>query len=92
VQCLGRTWEVQVVPDLTEVEGVYGDCDSRRQLVRIAQDQTHQDAQDTLLHEFVHAIDHTRGYGFTEEQVTGLSTDLIALFRANPKFIAYILK
>lgn len=91
VTVLGRTWELQAVPNLIANESLFGDCDITADRIRFAAEQTPQSMRDTLLHETTHAIDETLGLGMTEQQVSNVATVLLAVLRDNPQFTKFLL-
>lgn len=58
----------------------------RKGLIELRLRQSVDQARDTLLHEVIHAIDHTYSSNMTEDQIRVLATGLRAVFTANPKF------
>ncbi len=68
--------------DIVIDEERYGSCNSRKQVIKIA--NVHPLKQRaTLIHEIVHAIDHSMGLELEENQVCGLEYGLFALFQDN---------
>lgn len=68
-----HTWRVRIV----KLNGVYGDCDCDKQIIRIASHvdgapTNEQQRYSTFLHEFYHAALHTLGKADDEELVAGL--------------------
>jgi hypothetical protein len=60
-------------------------------LVNIREDQRPIEEKDTLLHEFIHVIDHIMECELEERQVTILAHGLIGIFQDNPEFARYII-
>ena len=46
--------------------------------------------RETLLHEVIHALDHTYGFDFSEDQVNGLSNALFETLRENKRVKDFI--
>jgi hypothetical protein len=59
-------------------------------LVNIREDQRPIEEKDTLLHEFIHVIDHVLECELDERQVTILAHGLIGIFQDNPEFAKYV--
>lgn len=89
VRVIGKTYTVRLV-NKSPLDKDSGECDERSQTITVNEDQTEEAMQDTLLHEVIHAIDHTLDAGMEERQVRLLATGLIAVFRDNPDLAEYV--
>lgn len=67
-----------------------GRCDSDKQEIYVENRQPLEGEQDTLLHEVLHAVDHTFCIALTELQVRQIATGLLAVFKDNPDFLRYL--
>jgi hypothetical protein len=69
----GHTWRIKLTP----LKGMYGDCDTDKNLIRIATEldgkpTTAETRYATFLHEFIHAALHTIGVADDEQLAAGL--------------------
>jgi len=72
-QLAGHRWRVRLV----KLQGIYGDCDCDKHVIRIASHVDGTPTKDeqrfaTFLHEFVHAALHTLGMDDSEQLAAGL--------------------
>lgn len=86
VRILGKEYEVKVIPDFEDC----GQCDDLKQELRLQANMPMALEQDTLLHEIIHALDFSIKTHMKERQVSALASGLIAVFRDNPDFVAYL--
>ena len=84
VRILGKTWTVgmQSAEGLTPLAA--GQADYLTQRITVLEQHPEQ-VHDTLLHECIHALDHTLHIQLTEGQVHTLTGGLMALLRDNPE-------
>lgn len=59
-------------------------------LINIREGQRPTELKDTLLHEFLHVIDHLMEVELDERQVTIIAHGLTCIFQDNPEFAKYI--
>lgn len=88
---IGRDYKVVAVPGLLRTAECYGQHDALNLTVSYDPSQPKPQQQDTLLHEFIHAIDDAMVLGLTEEQTRAAATGLLAVLRDNPEFTKYLL-
>lgn len=89
VRVIGKTYTVRVV-NKSPLDKDSGECDEKSQTITVNEDQTEEAMQDTILHEVVHAIDHTLRLDMSENQVAMMATGLIAVIRDNPEFTEFV--
>jgi hypothetical protein len=88
LRILGKVWAVRWAEPSPILHAHHGHVDYRAQEIVVSQAQ-HPDQQlDTLLHEALHALDHTLKLELSEEQVHALAGGLLALMRDNPELTA----
>lgn len=88
LRILGKVWAVRLDPRNALGHSSYGHMDFRAQEIVLSEAQ-HPDQQlDTLLHEALHALDHTLSLGLSETQTHALTGGLMALLRDNPGLAA----
>jgi cob(I)alamin adenosyltransferase len=87
IRILGRDY---IVEYNEELNGLYGKCDERNQLISIAPNQLPSLEVDTVLHEIVHGISDVMNLGMKERQVYCITTGLIAVMKDNPDFLEYL--
>jgi len=68
----------------------FGIVDYDRGRIILRPKQSTDQARDTLLHEVIHAIDHTNSLELNEHQVRTMATGLRAVFTANTKFAKWV--
>lgn len=85
LRILGKVWAVREDPHSRIGHNAYGHVDLRAQEIVISAAQHADQKTDTLLHEALHALDHTMSLGLSESQVHGLTGGLLALLRDNPE-------
>lgn len=88
IKIIGKTYRVEPVP---EMDDDCGACYDSKQLIKISEDLAQELAQDTLLHEVIHAVDFQMHTNLKERQVSALASGLTAVFKENPEFVKYIL-
>lgn len=66
---------------------LYGQCDFRKNSIRVAQSLGKMQAACTLLHEVLHGIDHDRGTDLTEQQIVQVANGLYQFFVDNRDFL-----
>lgn len=85
-------YRVKVLPDLDD--GADGDVVglSHRDIaeVHLIEGMAQDAAREVLLHELLHALDHTYGIPLPEKTVARLSPALLALLRHNRHLVAYL--
>jgi hypothetical protein len=86
VRILGKTWTVRVQSSEGLSMSVTGQVDYLEQRITLLEQHPEQ-VQDTLLHECIHALDHTLLIQLTEGQVHALTGGLMALLRDNPELV-----
>ena len=59
-------------------------------LINVRDSQRPLEEKDTLLHEFIHVIDHVMELELEERQVTVLAHGLMGIFQDNPEFAKFI--
>jgi hypothetical protein len=90
VRFMGKSYKV-LVDDAEIDESDYGEYSHGEGVVRInGEAQWAHETMDTLLHEFIHAIDENMQIGLKEKQVARLGTGLLALLRDNPSLVKYL--
>lgn len=67
-----------------------GLCDSEKGFIQVQRDLRHSEKQDTILHEFTHAISDTLGLKLTEHQVHGLAAGWHAVLSDNPELHQFL--
>jgi len=87
-------YRYKVVLLAKDMNDLYGETDSRNQMIRLHPEQARDSMADTLLHEVMHAIWACSGMHegrVTEEQaVRGLTTWLLLVLRDNPELVEYL--
>jgi len=68
----------------------FGTVDYDRGRIFLRPKQSVDQARDTLLHEVLHAIDHTYSLELSEHQVRVLATSLRSVFSSNPRFARWV--
>jgi Zn-dependent peptidase ImmA (M78 family) len=63
-----------------------GLCYVQQQKIYIQRGLGKEEEQDVILHEIIHAIDHSMHLELEESQVSRLASGLLALFKDNPEF------
>lgn len=80
--------------DLKENEGIYGDCDTAQERIRIATDEdiSVRQMKITLCHEVEHKINALAGLdeSDTEHEVQTRGLALYTFIRDNPELVAWI--
>lgn len=89
VDICGVQHNIVLKPDI-EMPDVLGLCHSDIQQIWLRGSNTNETMTNILLHECIHAIDHTYHLNMNERQVAVLATALIAFARANPKVSAQL--
>lgn len=91
LKVLGRTYTVRArrLPD------AFGQCDGEDGVIDIDPKRCAEPfiAQDTLLHEALHAILRQQGHAYDEHEerlVGALATGLVAVMHDNPKLVEYL--
>jgi Zn-dependent peptidase ImmA (M78 family) len=69
-----------------------GLCYTNQQKIYIQKGLGREEEQDVILHEIIHAIDHSMHLDLDESQVSRLASGLIALFKDNPDFYKRCIK
>jgi hypothetical protein len=91
IKVLAKPFSVHVLLPGQEEE-VDGLMKLDRQEVWVRLVHAKEQAQDTLLHEIIHAVDESLTIGLREKQVHQLAAALLGVFKDNPEFVAWILK
>lgn len=76
VHLMRWTYHVRWVKDLMKTEKLYGDVDYETRVIRIDADIPADEAQDTLIHECIHAISEAFDLGISEMKTRILGTAL----------------
>lgn len=61
-------WKISLVKRIKGKSNV-GECDFNSRIIRVKKDLSISDSFSTLLHEYVHSIDHEYEVGLTHDQV-----------------------
>jgi hypothetical protein len=79
-------------PDLVDEKGhaLAGSVFYEQQRIAIQEGMALESDQDTLFHEYIHALEEALDIGLRESQVKRLATGMLADLKANPNFIAYL--
>lgn len=86
------SYDVVIVPRFEDELDV-GHCDPNiRQIRLIIDSKSERQVASTLFHECLHYINFKYNLGLTEDQVLGLESGIIALFRLNHRFTTLFLK
>lgn len=89
VRIAGSNW--RVVRTVLEPH-VAGLCDQRHHTIYLNNHpQAADEATDTLLHEILHALEHTGGLPTRENHVRHFATGLIQVLRDNPSLVERLL-
>lgn len=94
VMVLGKRFKVIFVEKHdtdTLDEEADGTHDRGNQVIKVRIGRHPDYIKDTVIHEFIHAIDESMGLGMTEKQVSRLATGLLALLNDNPDLKNYLL-
>lgn len=92
VRILGKPFKlIWKAPDWFQKDDE-GLCDAAKQKIYIQEGLGKEEEQDVVLHEIIHAIDHSMHLELEESQVSRLASGLIALFKDNPEFYKRYLK
>jgi hypothetical protein len=86
VRVLGKIYEIERVSQFEAA----GQCFDAKQLIKVDADLPLELAQDTLIHECIHALDYCMHLEMTERQVSALASGLTALIRDNPQLLAFL--
>lgn len=76
IRLFGQTWAVVVDPNLTQSLGEYGNAAHFLRRITVAGDTDLSAQWATLLHEVIHAVDHTLVLGLPEETVHRLGAGM----------------
>lgn len=87
LKIIGREYKVEYNEELN---GLYGRCDERNQLISITPNQLPAIEVDTVLHEVVHAVSDMMNLQMKERQVYCITTGLIAVMKDNPELLDYL--
>jgi len=88
IDVLGYEYDIKPLVE-DESQDTYGICDSRKQTIKIDPNLNGLTADDTIMHELVHAIDHTLSLGLNEATVHRLGYALGHLLRNNQHLVKY---
>lgn len=91
VRIFGRDFQVNFKPAEHMVDDL-GTTHANDSKIDIRMGQSPLEERDTVLHEVIHAIDHTMEIGLKEKQVVVLAHGLIGVFQDNPEFAKYIIE
>ena len=89
LKILGKPFKIEWLTDGLDPE-LNGECDTDKQVISVRDGQPLESAQDTLLHELIHAIDEAVDSGLKESQVKRLATGLLAALKDNPSLVAFL--
>jgi hypothetical protein len=96
VNLLGTDWLIRMRKFAAEADGtensLHGFCDGHAATVHINTAINRAQWPDTILHEFLHAIEKMGGFKCDEERVRYTATALRQMFRANPKLAEYLIR
>ena len=79
-----------VVKEHEDLNGELGRCDCDKTTILFDAEQSLEALRDTVLHEVVHAVDHSMGTKMTEAQVRRMATGLLAVLRENAPFVKFL--
>jgi Zn-dependent peptidase ImmA (M78 family) len=89
----GRTITIKM-QSRDKMPGAAGLFQTDKSLIWVAKGQELQEQQDTVVHELFHALLHTQGREYGEEQeelyVRALATGLIGLIQDNPELVQWL--
>ncbi|WP_099335809.1 hypothetical protein [Clostridium cadaveris] len=87
VSILGIEYVVVYLEDLIKREGLYGDIDYNKQVIRIDNSMNDDRKMRTIIHEVLHGIMESLGYSeinYDEEKIQNISNALYLLAVDNP--------
>jgi hypothetical protein len=96
IKILGKPFTVEERkaghPDLLDEKGnaLAGSVFYEQQRISIQEGMALESDQDTLFHEYIHALEEAMDIGLRETQVKKLATGMLADLKANPKLVAYL--
>lgn len=83
-----KYYRIQLTEGISDGEDeLYGDMDSKTQVIRIDEGLSDEQQRATLLHEALHCMDDVYSIGLTEEQVVRLATGFYMLLLDNPQLL-----
>ena len=88
IDILGYEYNIKPL-SVEETERTYGICHTYGHLIEIDPSLRGLTADDTIMHELVHAIDHTLSLGLSEATVHRLGYALGLLLRNNQNLVEY---
>lgn len=86
IKILGKPFKIIWKPASWFQKDDEGLCYAQQQIIYIQEGLAKEEEQDVILHEIIHALDHSMHLGLDESQVSRLASGLIALFKDNPEF------
>lgn len=92
VDILGKAFRVEHIVGGALDDDDMGDCNYDTQVISIDAEVPLGNAQDTLLHECIHALDHQVKIKLREDQVVKLATVLLTWMKSNPKTVRYLMR
>ena len=93
IKVMGLTYEVRLVPELTDTDGseCWGDTDSELYVIKIV-DGPRKRVNRVLCHELVHVWQDAQGRDVSEEEATRFEIALFDLFTNQPELVQFLLK
>ena len=92
VRVLGKPFTIRLVDKTGVSEDNLGACAEDEQEISVRKNLPLETEQDTILHEVLHAIDHSMDTKCSEKQIAGLATGLLSVLKDNPEFLKYLSK
>lgn len=91
IKVLGKKFKIKVLED-GEFEDADGIMDLRSQTIGVRDGSSKAYAQDTVLHETLHAVDESLNLRLTEKQIHQMACGLLAVLKDNKEFSKWLLE